>query len=326
MQRKPPVNVSPLSHASKSHPPEAQAVLGDQVMLAAIILSALGAVVIGFTYYEPTLAMVGALLLSGLGLATYILGRGSLTSRLVLTFAQAALVALHIQLAHGESEFHFGIFVTLALLLVYLDWRPIVFAAGLFAVHHVLFDRLQAMGLGFYCTTEANFWRVMLHAAYVVIQTSLEVVLAVRMGHTALEGAELVRMVTLVNQRDGISLDVGGMTVTTAGALALQSALQRMQTVVASVQSSATHIESACREISSGNSDLSTRTEQAASTADRPESVASESSRRREGMGVVMAGITTARPRRHKPAQDVPTAVAGSGSTGSPEPGPPARA
>jgi methyl-accepting chemotaxis protein len=265
MQRKPPVNVSPLSHASKSHPPEAQAVLGDQVMLAAIILSALGAVVIGFTYYEPTLAMVGALLLSGLGLAAYVLGRGSLTSRLVLTFAQAALVALHIQLAHGESEFHFGIFVTLALLLVYLDWRPIVFAAGLFAVHHVLFDRLQAMGLGFYCTTEANFWRVMLHAGYVVVQTGLEVVLAVSMGRTAREGAELGRMVKAIDQEDGIALDAGGMVVNSTGARALQSALQKMRATVASVQSSADSIQSASREIASGNQDLSTRTEQAAS-------------------------------------------------------------
>jgi methyl-accepting chemotaxis protein len=158
------------------------------------------------------------------------------------------------------------VFVTLALLLVYLDWRPIVFAAGLFAVHHVLFDRLQAMGLGFYCTTEANFWRVMLHAAYVVIQTGLEVVLAVAMGRTAREGAELLRMVKAVDQSDGISLDVEHLTATTPGGLALQSALQRMQVVVASVQSTATHIESASREIASGNSDLSARTEQAASS------------------------------------------------------------
>jgi methyl-accepting chemotaxis protein len=258
------ISTSP-SQAPSHQRHEAQARLGDQVMLAAIGLSAVAAVVIGFTYYEPVLAVIGALLLSALGLAAYVMGRGSLGSRLVLTFTLVALVALHIQLAHGELEFHFGVFVTLALVLVYLDWRPIVFAAGLFAVHHVLFDRLQAMGLGFYCTTEANFWRVMLHAAYVVIQTGLEVVLAVGMGRTAREGAELVRMVKAVDQNDGIALDVSGLIVSTSGARALQSALQRMQTVVASVQSSATHIESACREISSGNSDLSTRTEQAAS-------------------------------------------------------------
>ena len=177
-----------------------QALLGDKVMLAAIALSAAAAVLIGFLYYEPSLAIVGALVFLGLGAAAYALGRGTLGSRLTLALALVSLVALQIQLAHGELEYHFGVFVTLALLLVYLDWRPIVFAAGLFAVHHVLVDRLQAAGLGFYCTTEANFARVLLHAAYVVIQTGLEVVLAVGMGRTAREGAELTRLVRSVNQ------------------------------------------------------------------------------------------------------------------------------
>ncbi len=234
-------------------------------MLAAIGLSALAAVVIGFNYYEPVLAVLGALVFSGMGLAAYVLGRGSLGSRLVLTFTLVSLVALHIQLAHGELEFHFGVFVTLALVLVYLDWRPIVFAAGLFAVHHFLFDRLQAMGLGFYCTTEANFWRVMLHAAYVVIQTGLEVVLALGMGRTAREGAELVRLVGAVDQQDGISLDVSAMNTTTQGARALQAILQKMNVAVTSVQASAKQIESVSLEIASGNQDLSARTEQAAS-------------------------------------------------------------
>ncbi|MES2842166.1 MAG: methyl-accepting chemotaxis protein [Pseudomonadota bacterium] len=249
----------------KSQLRDSQARLGDKVMLAAIGLSALAAVVIGFNYYEPVLAVLGALVFSGMGLAAYVLGRGSLGSRLVLTFTLVSLVALHIQLAHGELEFHFGVFVTLALVLVYLDWRPIVFAAGLFAVHHFLFDRLQAMGLGFYCTTEANFWRVMLHAAYVVIQTGLEVVLALGMGRTAREGAELVRLVGAVDQQDGISLDVSAMNTTTQGARALQAILQKMNVAVTSVQASAKQIESVSLEIASGNQDLSARTEQAAS-------------------------------------------------------------
>ena len=61
-------------------------------------------------------------------------------------------------------------------------------AAALFAVHHVMFDRLQAAGFGFYCLTEANFGRVMLHAGYVVIQTSLELALAIGMARTARQG------------------------------------------------------------------------------------------------------------------------------------------
>ena len=238
-------------------------------MLAAIGLSAMAAVVIGFTYYEPWLAVLGALLFSGLGLAAYVLGRGSLGSRLVLTFTLVSLVALHIQLAHGELEFHFGVFVTLALVLVYLDWRPIVFAAGLFAVHHVLFDRLQAAGFGFYCTTEANFWRVMLHAAYVVIQTGLEVVLAVGMGRTAREGAELVHLVRAVDQQDGIALNVSGVHTSTKGARALQGILERMRLAVNAVQASAKQIGAASLEISSGNQDLSARNELAASSLEQ---------------------------------------------------------
>ena len=45
-----------------SHP---QALLGDKVLLAAIALSAAAAVLIGFLYYEPTLAIVGALVFLG---------------------------------------------------------------------------------------------------------------------------------------------------------------------------------------------------------------------------------------------------------------------
>ena len=242
-----------------------QALLGDKVMLAAVALSAVAAVVLGSVYYELGLAIVAALALAGVALGAYAVARGTLTSRLVLTVAQVGLVALHIQLAHGELEYHFGVFVTLALLLVYQDWRPILMAAGLFAVHHVMFDRLQAAGFGFYCLTEANFGRVMLHAGYVVIQTSLELALAIGMARTARQGRELTQLVEAVNQPDGIVLDVSEARVSTPGALALQAALQRMQGVVASVQHSSVQIEAASREIALGNQDLSARTEQTAS-------------------------------------------------------------
>ena len=98
----------------------------------------------------------------------------------VLTACNVVAVALHIQLGRGTLEFHFGVFVLLGLLLVYRDWRPIVLAAGLFAVHHVVFDRLQALNWGVYCTPEANFLKTLMHAVYVVVQTSIEFFLAMR--------------------------------------------------------------------------------------------------------------------------------------------------
>jgi methyl-accepting chemotaxis protein len=259
-----------MSHSPAVSPgasaPNPQAVLGDRVLLAAITLSAAAAVLIGYLYFELTLAIAGALIFLGLGAAAYATALGSLGSRLVLSLCLVGLVALHIQLAHGELEYHFGVFVTLALLLVYLDWRPIVFAAALFAVHHVLFDRLQAAGLGFYCTTEANFWRVALHAVYVVIQTSLEVVLAVAMGRQAQQGLELARIVAAVDQADGINLNLSGLSTKSPLAQGLKAALQRIDGAVQEVRSASLHIEAASREIATGNNDLSARTEQAASS------------------------------------------------------------
>jgi methyl-accepting chemotaxis protein len=233
------------------------------------VLSAAAAIAMGINFLTPGVAVAGAAALLGIAVAVYVACRGSMVSRLVLAFVQVSLVALQIQLGRGMIEFHFGVFVTLALLLVYLDWRPIVFAAALFAVHHVLFDRLQAAGLGFYCTTQPDFWRVMLHAAYVVIQTALEVVLARGLGQTARQGAELVALVQSVDRNEGISLGVDHMPATTPAARALQAALSRMNAAVSSVRAATTDIETASDEIASGNLDLSQRTEEAAAHLQR---------------------------------------------------------
>ena len=248
---------------------QSRALMGDRVLLLAIALSALVSVVLGLQFVESGLAIgatVALLLLAGLAYAS---GPGSLASRYALTFVLVSFVALHIQLSRGMLELHFGVFVVLAFLLVYLDWKVIVFGAALFAVHHVVFDRLQAAGLGLYCTSEPDFARVLLHAAYVVVQSGVEVVLALAMGRAALEGEELALLVTSVNRADRIALDVSGLQVRTPGALALQSTLQRMEAAVSAVRQGAQAVDVACTEIASGNQDLSVRTEQTAGNLQR---------------------------------------------------------
>ena len=264
-----PMDLLPSSNGVSAQPgvSDTHALLGDRVLLAAIVLSALAACVLGTQFVEVALAWSVSALLTLLAVIAYTVMRGTLVSRFVLTFVQVSMVALHVQLAQGMIEFHFGVFVTLALLLVYLDWRPIVFAAGLFAVHHVAFDRLQAAGFGSYCLTAPDFWRVMLHAVYVVIQTSLEVVLALSMGRTARESAELRQLAMGLLRNQSINLDVANVRVASDGAAALQKTLQRMHHAVSTVQGSASTMALACREISSGAQDLSQRTEQAASTS-----------------------------------------------------------
>jgi methyl-accepting chemotaxis protein len=174
------------------------------------------------------------------------------------------MVALHIQLGRGSLEFHFGVFVTLALLLVYRDWRPIVASAVFYAVHHIVFDRLQALGYGIYCTPEANFLKVAMHAAYVVVQTSLEIVMAVWMRRLAQVSTELEALVEAVDQPGAVCLDVAASASHTPPARALKQVLTRMNLALLQVRTSVGEITAASNEIASGTLDLSTRTEETA--------------------------------------------------------------
>lgn len=106
-----------------------------------LLVAAATALTIGSSYGGLALALGWAGLILGIAGVPFFALRGTTTSRLVLAACLLAMVALHIHLGRGTIEFHFGVFVTLALLLVYRDWRPIVLSAGLFALHHVVFDR-----------------------------------------------------------------------------------------------------------------------------------------------------------------------------------------
>ncbi len=66
-------------------------------------------------------------------------------------FAMAALFmglsALLIEQSGGLIEAHFSIFIMLSALILYSDWRVIVFGAALIAVHHLVFTWLQSLGM-----------------------------------------------------------------------------------------------------------------------------------------------------------------------------------
>jgi methyl-accepting chemotaxis protein len=253
------------SHSSHR---SARALLGDRVLLVALLIAGAAGLALGVDRQQTGLAagVIGALL----GLAA--VARLVLPSRLLrfgYTVSLVSLVALHIQLAGGQLEFHFGVFVVLAFLLVYLDWRVIAFGAALFAVHHIAFDRLQAAGYGVFCTTQPDLGRILLHAVFVVIQASVEAWLAVTMRRSALEGEELVALVGQVEHQGQIRLDLAGTRATTEGGQALLDMLGRVNAAFAAVRAGASGVEVASEEIAEGNLDLSQRTEQTAANLQR---------------------------------------------------------
>ena len=242
------------------------AATADGLMLAAVAGSAAVAVAIGISYGQLITALLVGVALLALGAGAVMTARGSVASRVVLACCLMGMTALHIQLGRGTLEFHFGVFATLAVLLVYRDWRPVVAAAGLIAVHHVVFDRLQAAGVGVYCMTQPDFLKVLVHAGYVVVQTGFEVYMAVLMRQAAHSGEEMGRLVDHLGAGDSLALDVDRVAVSTPLALSLQRSLGRLNGAMLSVSRSTGNIQTASGEIASGSTDLSQRTEQTASS------------------------------------------------------------
>lgn len=106
-----------------------------------------------------------------------------------------AFSGLYIYQSHGMTEMHFHVFVGLALLLAFRDWRPIVAAAAAIAVHHASFAVLQAASVPIYLySTQMNpYLLTAIHAAFVVAEAWLLAKLAVDMRADWSQQEELAR-------------------------------------------------------------------------------------------------------------------------------------
>ena len=192
---------------------------------------------------------------------------GALLTRAVVATALMVFTALHIHQALGREELHFGIFVLLAFLLSYRDWRPIVIAAAVAAVHHLSFNFLQTWGYGVVCFTEPGLEVVLTHAAYVVVETGVLIYLAEILRKEALQAGELETIVSSLTTTEG-SIDLSRLESHAQSTLgkSLQGVITILQATVAEVRTSTETIAVASREIATGNADLSSRTEQQASS------------------------------------------------------------
>src|ERR1700722_1339022 len=196
---------------------------------------------------------------------------GALFTRMMVGAAVMFFCALNIDQSHGLDELHFGIFVLLALLVIYQDWRVIVGAAVVIAVHHLLFNYLQAAHYPVWVFTVPDLTMVFVHAAYVVIETVaicyLAAVLSKKTEETANSRAELQEhlnaMRSVIEQTElGIEgmTDASGELATSSraiadGAINQASSLERtaasLEQITATVRQSADMADSARRLASS---------------------------------------------------------------------------
>jgi methyl-accepting chemotaxis protein len=129
---------------------------------------------------------------------------GAMLTRIAMALALIIFSALTIHQAHGMVEMHFLIFVSLAFLLQYRDWVPLVTALVAIAVHHFLFNYLQASGVGAYIFTQTGLNIVLIHAAFAIFETTVLVYLALNSQREALLAEELHEIAPHLTAINGI--------------------------------------------------------------------------------------------------------------------------
>ncbi len=169
----------------------------DRVLSGLIALHLPVALLLAQVHDTWTLALIGG---GTLSIGTVVICQryaGTLLSRLVVAGAFMCYAALLIQEMHGKLEVHFQIFAALAFLLLYRDWRPIVFAAALVTVHHISFDLLQAGHDGFYVFPWATdnltgAGELFLHLGFIWFETGVLVYMAVALENEMRQQAALL--------------------------------------------------------------------------------------------------------------------------------------
>ncbi|MEH8021042.1 methyl-accepting chemotaxis protein [Rheinheimera metallidurans] len=147
--------------------------------------------------------------------------------------------ALHIHQTAGMLELHFGIFVLLAMLIAFRDYVVIVAAALTIAVHHLLFMYLQMQNTGVFLVPEdsLSFSIIMIHAAFVVAESVLLVVLA-RQSYR-----EAIVAQTLFNATDALLTDDGKIKLTERCKDVNSRVIKGFNAVLNSLQATITIIE-----------------------------------------------------------------------------------
>ena len=156
-------------------------------------------------YGTYAFAIVASLLVGGLALAGYAMLRGTRACSALFATCLMLFSAVMIQAQMGRIEMHFHIFSALALVIIYRDWLPVLVAAGVIAVHHLLLTGLQLadaqignmplMIFNYGCSWGIAF----LHAAFVVFEAGILVFFAIRMGA---EREQTYRMIEIVRAFD----------------------------------------------------------------------------------------------------------------------------
>lgn len=168
-------------------------------------------------------------------------------------------VALQIHLSQGMLEMHFGVFVMLAFVAVYQDWLPLLVAAAVIAVHHVVFCYLQHMGVNVWLfrDMEDHWIRVFIHAAYVVGETAFLIYFTSIARQESRNGDTLTSSTDLIfSDNQHINLDIN-VPKTSPVLTKFGHMMTSLKNVLGEVQSLVTELGLSAKQLSQSSEALS---------------------------------------------------------------------
>lgn len=184
----------------------------DKQMLILLLLHIpVVGLLVPYSYGTTAFALVASLMVGALAFAGYSLLKGTRACSVLFAACVMLFSAIMIQAQMGRIEMHFHIFGALALLIIYRDWLPVLVAAGVIAVHHLLMTFLQLSGveLGGMALMVFNYgcsWGIaFLHAAFVVFEAGILIYFSIQMGAQRDQANRVIKLVDQFRAENDLS-------------------------------------------------------------------------------------------------------------------------
>ncbi|TWX57705.1 methyl-accepting chemotaxis protein [Colwellia hornerae] len=173
--------------------------------------------------------------------------------------------ALHIHQANGLIEVHFEIFILLAFLIIFQDWRVFITAILVVAVHHLSFYYLQVNDTGVYIFDEGRlvFTTVIIHAVYAIAESIIAGYIAHSMKVESEAGKELSLVATaLTADVNAIDLNIKAAANNNRTLLSFNELLGLLSKVIQGVKEQVIELNANSQNLNSTKTELENSTAQ----------------------------------------------------------------
>lgn len=183
---------------------------GHKIFRVVIVVQLIIAVAIGLFTGELLAAFIFGIPIAAVPLMLSFQDPYSSLSRHAMAIGVQLLTALHIHQSFGLIEVHFEIFVLLAFLSCFRDWKVVATGTAVVAVHHISFFFLQAGGAPLFIFEEGHvsFSILLMHAAFALAEGGVLMYIA-KQSHQEGAGAAELRLAIETMQKSDGKLDLG---------------------------------------------------------------------------------------------------------------------